>query len=174
VNAALAYVSHRDLRVFEELQVWRAPRWFRLWMLWSTRLADGWVYLLLGALLLASGGPGRRLLSAGSLGACVANALLLAIKRRVRRPRPCDMAPHLRYAVRPPDRWSFPSGHTLNAFTVGTLVALGFPACAPLALLLAGSVGASRVVLGMHFLSDVLAGALLGALIGSAAYGVMC
>jgi len=174
VNAMLAYVSHSDLRVFGQLQVWRAPRWFRSWMLWSTRLADGWIYLLLGVLLAAAGGPGRRLLSAGSLGACVANVLLMVIKRRVRRPRPCDIAPHLRYAVRPPDRWSFPSGHTLNAFTVGTLVALSFPACAPLALVLAASVGASRVVLGMHFLSDVLAGALLGALIGSAAYVVMC
>jgi undecaprenyl-diphosphatase len=50
------------------------------------------------------------------------------------------------------------------------VVALAFPSLALPVLLVAGSVAASRVVLGLHFLSDVLAGALIGALVGTGAY----
>jgi len=49
-------------------------------------------------------------------------------------------------------------------------VALAFPPLAAPVLIVAASVAASRVVLGLHFLSDVVAGALMGALIGGAAY----
>lgn len=173
MNAMLAYVTHSDLRWFGQLQAWTPPRWFRAWMIAATRLADGWVYLGLAAVLLHTGGPCRRVLAACCVAASVGNALLVAIKRRVRRPRPCDIAPHLRFAVRPPDRWSFPSGHSVNAFSVGTLIALAFPPAAPLCLALATSVAASRVVLGMHFVSDVVAGSLLGASVGALAWALL-
>ena len=54
----------------------------------------------------------------------------------------------------------------MNAFAVATVLALRFPALSPALLLLAASIGASRVVLGLHFASDVWAGAALGALLG--------
>jgi undecaprenyl-diphosphatase len=68
------------------------------------------------------------------------------------------------------DRFSFPSGHALNAFAIGTVVALAFPIAAVPVLALAASVAASRVVLGLHWLSDVLAGSLAGLLIGTGAW----
>ena len=174
MNAMLAYVHHSDFQLFDRLQGLRLPRWFRLWMVMATRLADGWIYLALAVALACGGGRGRRVMAAACVAASLGNLVLVAIKRRVRRPRPCDLAPHLLYAVKPPDRWSFPSGHSQNAFSVGLLVALAFPAGAPLALGLAASVAASRIVLGMHFLSDVVAGALLGALMGAGAYLWLC
>ncbi|MCG6928590.1 MAG: phosphatase PAP2 family protein [Acidobacteria bacterium] len=66
----------------------------------------------------------------------------------------------------PSDRFSFPSGHALNAFAIGSVIALAFPLLAVPVLLLAVSVAASRVVLGLHWLSDVLVGSLADGLIG--------
>ena len=57
---------------------------------------------------------------------------------------------------------SFPSGHATMAFAVAVLLALWYPRWAGAFLGLAVLVGLSRVVLGSHFPSDVVAGALLG------------
>lgn len=88
------------------------------------------------------------------------------IKPWVDRDRPC----HLRVDLHTPDGCgtgrSFPSGHATNAFTVATASGVLWPATlwalVPLAVLVAGS----RVVLGVHFPSDVGAGALLGLCLG--------
>jgi undecaprenyl-diphosphatase len=66
----------------------------------------------------------------------------------------------------PPDHFSFPSGHTITAFAVAVPVISQFPGSAPGVLFCAFSIAASRVLLGMHFLSDVAAGAALGSLLG--------
>jgi len=168
VNAVLTYVHASDFRWLGRLQACRLPRWFRLWMLLATRLADGWIYGLAAIVLAAQ--PGRRVLAAACLASAVSNLLLVLIKRRVRRLRPCDSSPDLRASVRAPDRWSFPSGHSVNAFSLGTLLSLAFPASGPFVFAFATSVAASRVVLGVHFVSDVVAGSLLGATVGGLAY----
>jgi len=175
MHTVLAYLSDSDLRVSFRLLGWRPPRWFRIWMLSATRLGDGWLWIAAGLVLLAGGAPWLRVFAATAGSAGVANIALVLLKRRFRRVRPCAYGKNPLFAVRPlelfaDDRFSFPSGHTLNAFAIGTPIALQFPAAAPALLLVAASVGASRMVLGLHFLTDVLAGALLGLLIGSGAF----
>lgn len=176
--SVLAYVNDSDVRISGRVWDWRPPRWLRLWMLWATRLGDGWLWAGLGLLLLAAGSAGQRLLSAGALAAGLSNLLLVPLKRRFRRRRPCEAGRHPLYEVRPleffaADRFSFPSGHAMNAFAIGTAIGLGLPALLlPLALI-AGSVAASRVLVGLHYVSDVLAGSLLGAGIGAVVYGVV-
>jgi len=167
VNALLAYVYQSDDRLDGRVCSWVPPRWFRVWMRWATRLADGWLWLCLAAILLAAGGPRLQALAEGAIAAAGANVLLVFLKRRFRRPRPCEVRLHPLFAdVKPPDPFSFPSGHSMNACSVCMVMALHFPILAPLLALLAASIAASRVVLGMHYVSDVVAGSALGILVG--------
>jgi undecaprenyl-diphosphatase len=173
--SVLAYVLASDDRLSGRILEWRPPRWVRVWMLTATRLGDGWLWLATAVLLAASGHRGLRVLSAGAVAAGVANTLLVCVKARVRRPRPCERVRPRHLDVDPlawfsSDRFSFPSGHALNAFAIGSVIALAFPLVALPVLALAASVAASRVVLGLHWLSDVLAGALVGLAIGTAVW----
>lgn len=171
MNALLTYVYQSDFRLDGRVRTWVPPRWFRIWMRWVSRLADGWLWLCVAVILAAGGDPSWRAMAAGAIAAGVTNGLLVYLKRRFRRPRPCDVCPHPLFAdVKPPDPFSFPSGHSMNAFAVGTVLALHFPLMAPVVLLMATSIAASRVVLGMHYVSDVVAGSALGTIVGATTY----
>ena len=95
------------------------------------------------------------------------NTAQVALKHAFRRARP--MGPVSWWDIHAPDQFSFPSGHTMNAFAVATLVTVHVPVAAPLAFAVAASVGASRVVLELHYVSDVAAGATLGTVLAAAA-----
>ena len=88
--------------------------------------------------------------------------LFLRIKKATNRKRPCTYEPHCWAKLLPPDQFSFPSGHTITAFSVAVSLSLFYPGLTVALLFCAASVAVSRVVLGMHFLSDVLAGAAIG------------
>lgn len=88
----------------------------------------------------------------------VSHLLVQLLKRTVSRPRPVVRVADL---VRIPDRYSFPSGHAAAAASVALAYASAFPAFAPLILATAMIVGMSRVVLGVHFPADVIAGQLV-------------
>ena len=101
--------------------------------------------------------------------AAAASALsFLCLKRLTGRRRPIE--PHCWATLLPPDQFSFPSGHTMTAFAITVSLSLFYPTLSPGLLLCACSIGTSRVLLGMHFLSDVIAGALLGTGIGYLGY----
>ena len=173
--SVLSYVAASDDRVSGRVVAWRPPRWVRLWMLWATRAGDGWLWVVMALLLAADGLEGLKVLGGVAVAAGLANALLVLTKRRVHRARPCERVRPAHFDVDPltwfeADRFSFPSGHALNAFALGSVIALGYPLVAAPVLLLAASVAASRVILGLHWLSDVLVGALVGAVIGTSVW----
>jgi undecaprenyl-diphosphatase len=126
-----------------------------------SRLGDGWAWyaLILSQFIL----PGRSFAAAhlaltGGLGV----ALYKLIKGHAVRERPFITHPAISCAAAPLDRYSFPSGHTLHAVSFAVLGSHYLP---ELALPLAGFaflVALSRVVLGLHYPTDVVAGALLG------------
>lgn len=80
--------------------------------------------------------------------------------------------PSFEALIKPSDQFSFPSGHTMAAFLLATLVHLSFDASAVGVYLWAILVGCSRVVLGVHFPSDVVAGAVIGVLIALIGVGL--
>jgi undecaprenyl-diphosphatase len=160
-----------DHRVMRRVNHWRAPRWVRLWTICATRGGDGWLWYVLGALLLLFGGPVRfEAVGAGALASALGIVAFLNLKRLTGRKRPCAIEPHCWATLLPPDQFSFPSGHTITAFAVMVPVSLFYPALLAGLLFCAASIAISRVLLGMHFLSDVLAGAVLGTLLGWSAF----
>jgi hypothetical protein len=90
------------------------------------------------------------------------------LKYTIREQRPSDKYPGEIFVNSPTNDPSFPSGHTLLAFATATSLALEYKkwyVTGP-AYLWAGSVGFSRMYLGKHYPSDVLAGAAIGILSG--------
>jgi len=119
----------------------------------------GWVVVsLLGALLQ----PQRRnvWLTAG-LGAFVAHAVAVVIKRVVKRERPHH--PSIAVNVATPSRLSFPSAHATS--TTAAAILLGRATGLPLPWLLVPPMALSRLVLGVHYPSDVLTGVAVGTVV---------
>ena len=133
-----------------------------------SRLGDGMFWYALMLALVAFDGW-RGLWAATHMAATGLAALLLyrLLKRHTRRPRPFRTCPGVIAHVPPLDEFSFPSGHTLQA--VGfTVVALAwYPLLAPLLLAFTALVAASRVILGLHYPSDVLAAVGIGGALGA-------
>jgi undecaprenyl-diphosphatase len=95
------------------------------------------------------------------------------LKKRTLRPRPYQAHAGIEHFAAPLDRFSFPSGHTLHAVAF-TLVAVAYyPALAWLLIPFTVLIALSRVVLGLHYPSDVLVGALLGAAIAALSFGAL-
>lgn len=142
------------------LAVLRLPRsYFQL----VSRLGDGlfW-YALMGILIAADGIAG--LAASAHLSATGAFSLLLytALKEWTRRPRPFASDARIRAWAAPLDEFSFPSGHTLHAVAFSLVAIAHYPRLAWLLLPFTANVAASRVVLGLHYPSDVLAAVAIG------------
>lgn len=90
-------------------------------------------------------------------------ALYKYLKARLVRERPYISLAGVVPGTRALDRYSFPSGHTLHAVSFTVLAVSSFPDLAWLCVPFAMLVAMSRVVLGLHYPSDVAAGALIGA-----------
>lgn len=157
-----------------QLDVWLCLRlsraahiqWLR--MLWRavSRLGDGvfWyalMLLLLAADVTAAIAPVLHMVAAG----LAATILHRWLKAKTLRPRPYQVNQAINCNARPLDQFSFPSGHALHAFAFTTIAIAYYPQLAFLLIPFACLVALSRVVLGLHDPSDVLAGAAIGATI---------
>jgi undecaprenyl-diphosphatase len=173
-SAMLSYIDRRDHTLMRHVNRWHAPRWIRVWMLCATRGGDGWLWYAMGIVILLAGGESRfAAAGCGLLAAGVGIAIFLRIKKATGRRRPCAIEPHCWATLLPPDQFSFPSGHTITAFAVAVSLSSFYPELATGLLFCALSIAASRVLLGMHFLSDVLAGAAIGTSVAGAAVWVV-
>ena len=162
-----SWIATRDQRLMRLLNRWRAPRWLRLWMVAATRGGDGWLWYAMGVVIALFGGEDRfQALGSAGIATSAGIGVFMKLKRWFKRKRPCAMEPHCWARLLPPDQFSFPSGHTITAFAVAVALGAFYPEMQPALFFCAASVAASRIVLGMHFLSDVVAGASIGAMLG--------
>ena len=168
--ALLARLDQAELRLCVTFNRGVRRAGLRRLFLVASRLGDGPVWYALIVLLPLLAG---RAALASSLRMAIAGlfGLLLykALKARLVRERPFITHRAIVRAGAPLDRFSFPSGHTLHAVCFSTLAIGAFPALAWLLVPLALLIALSRVVLGLHYPSDVLAGAVLGEGIAQAA-----
>jgi membrane-associated phospholipid phosphatase len=131
-----------------------------------TRGADhGVLWIGIAAALALSGRPGRRAAARGMLSLGMSSAVVNGPAKWVfRRRRPdLEVVPMLRQLRRQPKTSSFPSGHSASAAAFATGVALESPARGAPVAVLATAVIYSRVHTGVHYPSDVVAGAAIGA-----------
>lgn len=135
-------------------------------MVFVTSLGDGglvWVAVIM-ALLISKEYRKVGIVAAFSLALCFFTGNYL-IKPLIGRIRPCNLYPDLRMIVPPMTDYSFPSMHTATAFSVATVLAfynkkMGIPA-----IVLSILIALSRVYLNLHFTTDIICGAVYGAVI---------
>src|SRR5271155_5486857 len=164
-------IQSNDHRLMRRVHRWRAPRWFRILMIVATRGGDGWLWYALGLILVLYGGE-QRFAAIGAAASSAAAGIFLfrALKRSSRRQRPCEIEPHCWASILPPDKYSFPSGHSITSFAVALSIGLFYPELQGCLLAVAFLIASSRIILGMHFLSDVLVGSTIGIMLGFLSY----
>ncbi|WP_237063878.1 phosphatase PAP2 family protein [Microbulbifer zhoushanensis] len=136
--------------------------------LWLSRSADGWLYLvspLVVALFNTTAAALQFFYVCGTAYA-LERSLYWTIKNTTRRLRPQQAIPGMRSVIVAHDRFSLPSGHTSGAFLFITVLSQAVNPLWLLGYFWAAGVGTSRVGLGVHFPTDVCAGAALGTSVG--------
>ena len=173
-NAMFSYIAVRDHNLMRRVNSWRAPRWIRVWMICATRGGDGWLWYAMGLIIAIFGGAHRlEAIGAAAVASGTGIGMFIKLKRVFNRRRPSAIEPHCWATLLPPDQFSFPSGHTITAFAVATPLSVFYPALALGLLFCAGSIAVSRIMLGLHFLSDVVVGCAIGIMLGLAAVALI-
>ena len=131
-----------------------------------SRSGDGYLHLLLPLLLWQLKLPGFDDFIALLAASLVLERLVYwVLKNSLKRKRPQQAVPGLRSLIVASDQFSFPSGHSSGAFLLATTLVLVYGVPVAAIYLWAGGVALSRVVLGVHFPGDIVAGGLMGSAI---------
>ncbi len=162
-HSMLHLIATGDHKLMRRVNKWPAPKWVRLAAIAATRAGDGWLWYLIGLSILLFGGDDRLTATAAAgSAAAVGVGIFVAMKKISGRKRPCEIEPHCWAHILPPDQFSFPSGHTITAFAVAVTLGVFYPVLLGSLLFFAVCIAVSRVLLGMHFLSDVVVAAIVG------------
>lgn len=132
-----------------------------------SRLGDGPLWAAVAVTLLLFGRSRERLaVATAAVVVVLAIISFSSLKKLVRRRRPFEFWADLSCMVEPPDRYSFPSGHTMTAFSMYGTFATLLPGSGWFFFPAAFLIGLSRIFLGAHYPSDVVFGGMLGAGLG--------
>jgi undecaprenyl-diphosphatase len=171
MNAFLARVHHLDTLAFLWLHVTKGFQ-YRKSIRFVSRTGDGIWYLFIAlAILLFEPTHGQHFFWAGVIAYILDISFYLLLKNLIKRDRPAAKINNYQPPIIPSDKFSFPSGHTAAAFLFACLIAHFYPSLAIPCFMWASLIGASRVLLGVHYPTDTVAGAVLGT---SCAFAGIC
>jgi undecaprenyl-diphosphatase len=130
---------------------------------WISHSGDGYYYPVIPfLLLLIDPDVCWKFTFAGCIAFTIELPLYKLLKNGIRRDRPCETLSGVNRRISSSDRYSFPSGHAAAAFVIATLLAYFVPYLSLPVFAWAIAVGFSRIYLGVHYPTDILAGLALG------------
>lgn len=136
-----------------------------------SRLGDGWLYVLVGLISLFLNGLEDSYFWCLAIAFAVERPVYYILKNVLKRDRPFNSSITIKNHIVPSDQFSFPSGHTSAAFLFFSISASFATFLLVPLFTLAALIGFSRVILGVHYPTDILVGMLLGLFIAKAVVG---
>jgi undecaprenyl-diphosphatase len=172
--STLELLGTTDTRLFFWLSAHNQKKTIAILSQILSTMGNGPLYAIIGIAMWLWGGPeGEALFYAGVIAYCFELPIYYILKNSIKRDRPCYKIVDVVSLITPSDKFSFPSGHTAAAFVFASVVVAFFPALAIPAYFFATLVGLSRVILGVHYPGDILAGMVLGLACSWAALGIV-
>lgn len=165
MKALLFNVNKVDRIVISEVYTWRGKDFFDAFFCNVSKSGDGPLYVLMGLLLwVLDPQIGKQVLAAGLIAFSLELPTYKIAKLLIKRKRPFEKIQEIQFLIPPPDRFSFPSGHTASAFLMWVILCHFYPFWLIPGLIWASLIGFSRVYLCVHYPSDIFAGITLGIL----------
>lgn len=163
-----------DQRVFDRMKRFQPGSGVRAVLKFYTRLGDGFIWVIAIAYLVYKMGWSNFLdgLQVPMIAVALSIALYWAIKLSVKRPRPFNVMADVVAEVPPLDKYSFPSGHTMNNLGVGLVVGVQHPELLWVTVGLPITWGFLRIYFGVHYFTDIIGGILFGTLCGWGAFAL--
>lgn len=161
--AVIDYLDDLEIGICLRFNKLGRTAWVQTGFRWVSKLGDGGFWIAMVMVLLILHGPGAIPWVLQITATAAAGVLIYkSLKRYLVRERPYVSHGAIRLGAAPLDRYSFPSGHTLHAVNFTILLGHVEPLLMVVALPFAILVAVSRVILGLHYPSDVLVGAAMG------------
>lgn len=156
------YINQKDLQFIQWISKFKISKNMEQFLNFYTRIGDGYVWIILGVAVFSTTPLNDALITIreACLTGLISVIIYKTIKETTRRPRPYVALGH-KAEVHPMDKFSFPSGHTMNNLAVGFALSYTLPVVGYIMIFVSISWGILRVWFKVHFLTDVLIGILL-------------